>query len=88
MTIGATLEDIIMVPVRAQDVPVGAMIWDGALIFKVRKIHATGEEPRRLVKFFNDSDGLLMFDEFQTVRVICGAHPRMFGKISFYDDAI
>lgn len=38
-TLGATLEDLLTIPVQAQDVPLGAIAWNGAGLSDVIGFH-------------------------------------------------
>lgn len=86
--VGATIEDVLTVPVKASEIPIGAMLWDGANVIKVTRIEVAEKQTPKILKFVSDKEGDPLFAaaENQIVRVVCGASKNMIGKLAFYSD--
>lgn len=85
--VGATIEDVLTVPVKASEIPIGAMLWDGANVIKVARIEVAEKQTPKILKFVSkEGDPFFAAAENQIVRVVCGASKNMIGKLAFYSD--
>lgn len=78
---GATAEEIITVPVRVEEVPVAAMVWDGARIRSV--VRAFVEDGLVVLAYQDGAPGQAL--QGATAHVVCGAaSDRLVGRLAFY----